>query len=92
MLYEVITIASHAPVYEKASIDEHYLDLTGMDRFFGCKKWAHELRMRITNESGLPISLGLSVNKTVSKIATGEAKPAGEREVPRALVQPFMDP
>ena len=85
-------IAERAPVYEKASIDEHYLDLTGMDRFFGCMKWAHELRSTIIKESGLPISLGLSVNKTVSKIATGEAKPNGEREVPQMNVRPFLDP
>ena len=85
-------IAERAPVYEKASIDEHYLDITGMDRFFGCMKWAHELRHTIIKESGLPISFGLSVNKTVSKIATGEAKPNGEKEVPQARVQPFLDP
>jgi len=85
-------IAERAPVYEKASIDEHYLDLTGMDRFFGCMKWAHELRNTIIKETGLPISFGLSVNKTVSKIATGEAKPNGEREVEKYKVQPFLDP
>jgi len=85
-------IAERAPVYEKASIDEHYIDLTGMDRFFGCQKWAHELRQTIIKESGLPISLGLSVNKTVSKIATGEAKPNGEREVQASDVQLFLNP
>jgi DNA polymerase IV len=85
-------IAEQAPVYEKASIDEHYLDITGMDRFFGCMKWAHELRNTIIKETGLPISFGLSVNKTVSKIATGEAKPNGEKEVEKYKVQPFLDP
>ena len=85
-------IAERAPVYEKASIDEHYLDITGMDRFFGCMKWAHELRNTIIKETGLPISFGLSVNKTVSKIATGEAKPNGEKEVEKYKVQPFLDP
>jgi DNA polymerase-4 len=85
-------IAERAPVYEKASIDEHYIDLTGMDRFFGCQKWSHELRQTIMKESGLPISLGLSVNKTVSKIATGEAKPNGEREVQASDVQLFLNP
>jgi DNA polymerase-4 len=85
-------IAERAPVYEKASIDEHYLDISGMDRFIGCYKWTHELRNRIISETGLPISFGLSVNKTVSKIATGEAKPNGEKEVPRDLVQPFLNP
>jgi len=85
-------IADCAPVYEKASIDEHYIDISGMDRFIGSYKWAHELRNRIIHETGLPISFGLSVNKTVSKIATGEAKPNGEKEVPRDLVQPFLNP
>jgi DNA polymerase-4 len=85
-------IAGRAPVYEKASIDEHYLDITGMDRFFGCLKWTHELRQTIIRETGLPISVGLSVNKTVSKIATGEAKPNGELEVPGDRVQEFLNP
>ncbi|TAJ13202.1 DNA polymerase IV [Marinilabiliaceae bacterium JC017] len=90
MVTDIITEA--APVCEKASIDEHYLDLTGMDRFFGCQKWSHELRQRIMRETGLPISFGLSVNKTVSKIATGEAKPNGEKEVKAPDVQPFLNP
>jgi len=85
-------IAEEAPVYEKASIDEHYLDITGMDRYFGCNQWMHELRQRIIRETGLPISFGLSVNKTVAKIATGEAKPNGELEVPYPLIKPFLAP
>lgn len=85
-------IAEKAPLYEKASIDEHYIDITGMDRFFGCMKWTQELRGRIIRNTGLPISFGLSVNKTVSKIATGEAKPNGELEVPRNMVIPFLSP
>jgi DNA polymerase-4 len=85
-------IAESAPLYEKASIDEHYLDISGMDRFFGCMQWTHELRQRIMNETGLPISYGLSVNKTVSKIATGEAKPNGEMEVPGMQVMDFLSP
>jgi DNA polymerase-4 len=85
-------IAESAPVYEKASIDEHYLDITGMDRFFGSVKWTHDLRQRIIRETGLPISLGLSVNKTVCKIATGVAKPNGELEIPAERVIPFLGP
>lgn len=85
-------IAESAPVYEKASIDEHYLDITGMDRFFGSMKWTHELRQKIMAETGLPISCGLSINKTVSKIATGEAKPNGELEISRNMVIPFLSP
>jgi len=85
-------IAEKAPLYEKASIDEHYLDITGMDRFFGCMQWTHELRQRIIKETGLPISCGLSINKTVSKIATGEAKPNGEIEIPDLQVSNFLSP
>lgn len=85
-------IAESAPVYEKASIDEHYLDISGMDRFFGSLKWSQELRQRIIRESGLPISFGLSVNKTVAKIATGEAKPNGELQVPLEGIKPFLFP
>lgn len=85
-------IASKAPVYEKASVDEHYLDITGMDRFFGSLKWTQELRQTIIRETGLPISFGLSVNKTVSKIATGEAKPNNGIFVDRPHVLPFLNP
>lgn len=85
-------IAEKAPAYEKSSIDEHYIDITGMDRFYGCAKWAHELRRYIIKETGLPISGGLSINKTVSKIACGEAKPNGEIEVGKEIVLPFLDP
>ena len=85
-------IAETAPVYEKASIDEHYLDITGMDRFFGSQKWSHELRRKIIKESGLPISFGLSTNKTVSKIATGEAKPNGELFISQQGIKPFLHP
>ena len=80
------------PVLEKASIDEHYIDMTGMDRFYGCMKFAHELRLQVMKETGLPLSFGLSVNKTVSKIATNECKPNGERQVPLDQVQPFLNP
>ncbi len=85
-------IEAHAPLVEKASIDEHYLDITGMDRFYGCWKWTQELRQRIIKESGLPISLGFSVNKTVSKIATGEAKPLGERYIAGGTERAFLAP
>ncbi|MEH6680341.1 MAG: DNA polymerase IV [Sediminicola sp.] len=85
-------IAERAPVVEKASIDEHYLDITGMDRFYGCYKWTTELAQTVTRETGLPISFALSVNKTVAKIGTGESKPIGKLEIPQQMVRPFMDP
>jgi DNA polymerase-4 len=85
-------IKEHVPLYEKTSIDEFYIDLTGTDKFFGCHKLASELRQRIIKETGLPISFGLSVNKTVSKIATGEAKPNNEIRILKGTEKPFLAP
>ena len=70
-------IAANAPLYEKASIDEFYIDLTGMDTFFNPLEWTIRLRQAIMDETGLPISFGLATNKLVAKIATDEAKPNG---------------
>jgi len=85
-------IKEQVPLYEKASIDEFYIDLTGMDKFFGCYKWATELRQRIIRETGLPISFGLSKNKTVSKVATGEAKPNNQMYVNYGTEKSFLAP
>ncbi|MEK6451246.1 MULTISPECIES: DNA polymerase IV [unclassified Myroides] len=87
---EIIT--EKAPVVEKASIDEFYLDLTGMDKFFGTYQWTNELADTIKKETGLPLSYALSVNKTVSKIGTGEAKPLGAIQIQPIEVQPFLNP
>ncbi|PAM95621.1 DNA polymerase IV [Flavobacterium sp. IR1] len=85
-------IQEKAPIMEKASIDEFYLDITGMDRFHGSYKWTDELAQSVIRETGLPISFSLSVNKTVSKIATGEGKPRGNLEIPEGNVQAFLNP
>ncbi|RZJ71760.1 DNA polymerase IV [Flavobacterium sp.] len=85
-------IEGQAPVIEKASIDEFYLDVSGMDKFFGCYKWTNELVKTITRETGLPMSFALSVNKTVSKIGTGESKPKGHMEIPSSCVKSFLNP
>jgi DNA polymerase-4 len=85
-------IRQSVPTYEKTSIDEFYIDLTGTDRFFGCYKLASELRQRIMRETDLPISFALSSNKTVSKIGTGEAKPNGQIEIPRGTEKSFLAP
>ena len=85
-------IGESVPIVEKASIDEHYLDMSGMDKFFGTWRLTQELRQRIMKETGLPISFGHSINKTVSKIATGQAKPCGELRVDNGLEKPFLAP
>ena len=85
-------IAESVPLYEKSSIDEFYIDLTGMDKFFGSWKLAMELKTKILKETGLPISFGLASNKTVSKVATGTAKPFGQRKVDWGDEIPFLAP
>ena len=85
-------IREYAPLFEKTSIDEFYIDLSGMDRFFGTFKYAKELRQRILKETGLPISFGQSINKTVSKIATGEAKPNNQLNVDYGTERGFLAP
>ena len=85
-------ISADAPIFEKASIDEFYLDLSGMDQYFGCYKWSKELRQQVIKETGLPISFGLSVNKLVSKVGTGEAKPNGGIQIPNGKEKRFLSP
>ena len=85
-------IQQKAPVVEKASIDEFYLDITGMDKFHGSYKWTNELAHTITKETGLPLTFALSINKTVSKIGTGEGKQKQNLEIPEHMVQQFLNP
>ena len=91
---DIITemIREKVPLYEKSSIDEFYIDLTGMDKFFGCYSFASELRQTIIRETALPISFGFSGNKTVSKVATGEAKPNGQKKIDFGLEKDFLGP
>jgi DNA polymerase-4 len=85
-------ISSKAPIFEQASIDEFYLDISGLDKFFGCMKWTSELRQYVMKEAELPISFGLSKNKMVSKVATGESKPNGQLQIPFGNEKIFLSP
>jgi len=85
-------ISEKAPVFEQASIDEFYLDISGLDKFFGCMKWTSELRQYVMKEAELPISFGLSKNKLVSKVATGESKPNGQLHIPFGNEKHFLSP
>ncbi|MDH5381302.1 MAG: DNA polymerase IV, partial [Cyclobacteriaceae bacterium] len=85
-------VSELAPVYEKASIDEFYLDVSGMDRFFHTFMWGKELRKKIIKETGLPISMGLSINKLVSKVATNEYKPNAEMCIETGQERNFLGP
>ena len=85
-------IRENVPVFEKASIDEFYADLSGMDKFHDSYLMSTELRERIIRESGLPISFGLSTSKLVSKVATGEAKPNNKLRIEAGAEKSFLAP
>lgn len=85
-------IKDTVPVFEKASIDEFYIDMTGMDRFFGCRKFSDQLKQKVNKESGLVISYGLASNKLISKVATNEIKPNGQIEIPFGNEKQFLAP
>ena len=85
-------IRDSVPLFEKSSIDEFYIDLTGMDKHFGCLLFSDELKKKVTRESGLSISYGLASNKLISKVATNEVKPNGQVEVPLGSEKSFLAP
>jgi DNA polymerase IV len=85
-------IKEQVPLFEKASIDEFYIDLTGMDKFFGCRAFSDEIKKKVIKESGLSISYGLASNKLVSKVATNEIKPNGQLEIPFGNEKIFLAP
>ena len=85
-------IAAKAPLFEKASVDEFYLDLTGMDKFFNPLQWTIGLRKQIMDETKLPISFGLASNKMMAKMATNRAKPNGYLQVPFGKEKEFLAP
>ena len=80
------------PLFEKASIDEFYIDLTGMDKFFGCSLFIAELKKKVWKESGLPVSYALASNKLISKVATNEVKPNGQLEIPFGEEKSYLAP
>jgi len=80
------------PLFEKASIDEFYIDMTGMDKYHGCRLFVEKLQTKVLKESGLPVSYGLASNKLISKVATNEVKPNGQIEIPFGQEKNFLAP
>ncbi|PTQ93592.1 DNA polymerase-4 [Mucilaginibacter yixingensis] len=80
------------PLYQKSSVDEFYIDLTGMDRYYDCYEFASALRQKVIHETGLPISFGMASCKTVAKMATNQAKPNGQLFVPHGKEKEFLAP
>ncbi|MES2810745.1 MAG: DNA polymerase IV [Bacteroidota bacterium] len=85
-------IHDSVPLYQKTSIDEFYIDLTGMDKYHDCYQLASDLRARVIRETGLPISFGMASCKTVAKMATNAAKPNGQLFIEHGKEKEFMSP
>jgi len=70
--------AETAPVVEALSIDEAFLDVSGLERISGTpREIAHRLRREVRHQVGLPITVGVARTKFLAKVASGSAKPDG---------------
>src|SRR3984885_7189303 len=85
-------IHSEVPLFEKSSVDEFYIDMTGMDKFFGTSRFVQHLRKKIIKESGLSNCQVLATNKLISKVATNECKPDGQIEIKPGNEKLFLAP
>ena len=81
------------PVVDQASVDEFYLDLSGMERLAGTPR---ELGLRckelIKEQIGLTCSIGIGPNRLIAKLASEYRKPDGLTIVNSGQVQQFLDP
>jgi len=81
------------PVIEKASIDEAYLDISGLERHSGSPEAiGQKIRRCITNATGLTASVGIGPNRLIAKLGSEDCKPDGLKVVPQADVLDFLAP
>ncbi len=82
-----------SPVVQAASVDEFYLDLTGMDRLLAGEtllESADRIRLAVLEGTEVSVSIGGATQKLVAKLATNFAKPAGVHVVPPGEEAEFM--
>ena len=81
------------PVVEPVSIDEAYLDLTGLERLVGPpEKIGREIKRRILEATGLRVSVGIGPNRLIAKLASEHRKPDGLMVVSPDQVLDFLEP
>ncbi|CAM4192984.1 DNA polymerase IV [Helcobacillus massiliensis] len=82
-----------SPSIEVVSVDEAYIDVTGSQRLLGTpEEIAVEIRRRVQERVGLPCSVGGGISKSVAKICSAKAKPAGILVVEPARTREFLAP
>jgi DNA polymerase-4 len=86
-------LRDYTPLVEPAGADEAYMDVRGTERLFGdAEAIAKEIRRRIRDEIGITGSIGVSVNKLVSKVASDAGKPDGLVVIPAGEEAAFFAP
>lgn len=83
-----------APLVERASIDEMYLDFTGCESLHenDLPGFMPEIKRIVRDEFSLPCTVALASNKLIAKIAANQAKPDGTANVPRGTEQAYLAP
>jgi len=88
-----IILSQYAPVVEKASIDEFYMDFTGCGKVYGSLfAFASFLQNEIWDKLSLPCSIGIGSNKTIAKIGSDCMKPKGITYIVSGLEKEFLAP
>jgi len=86
-------LRDYTPLVEPAGADEAYLDLRGTEHLFGPpEEVARTIKRRVKDEIGITASIGVSVNKLVSKVASDAGKPDGLVVVPAGTEAAFFAP
>jgi DNA polymerase-4 len=81
------------PIVEKASIDEAYLDIGGLDKIIGPpERIGREIRERIYKETALTASVGIGPNRLIAKLASEYGKPDGLVVIAPDKVLDFLAP
>jgi len=82
----------YSPIVEEYSIDEGFVDLTGMRRPLGLtySEIARKMQLEVQNELGLPVSIGVSLSKSLAKLASGFRKPRGITLIKGGHIEQFL--
>ena len=85
-------IGSFAPGFLQVSVDEAFLDLTGMERIYPLPgKAARKLKEEILDKTGLTVSIGVASSRFIAKLASDFNKPDGLTIVPPGQEEAFVD-
>jgi nucleotidyltransferase/DNA polymerase involved in DNA repair len=85
-------VQSYADVFEEASIDEAYLDVSSSANFAAAQSRVTKLKGEIREREGLGCSVGIGPNKLIAKIASDRQKPDGLTVVEPEQVADFLNP